>query len=114
MMERTKVIIEIDNLTEPQRLAIEDLLANWQALGCVGSSRWTAFYADGDGDFRPKITIDGRKPELCKLTDPLRRWQRLWRDVPQSHSLELYMIDFDEIAGALRTVANEARLKGSG
>ena len=58
----SKLTIEIDNLTEPQALAIEDMLATWSSLGSRGSSRWTAFYADGDGDFRPKILVDGQKP----------------------------------------------------
>ena len=63
-MEKTiSMKIEIDNLTEAQAIALEDMLATWQWLGGNGASRWTAFYADGDGNFQPKITIDGRKPE---------------------------------------------------
>lgn len=27
-------------------------------LGIVGSSRMCSFYADGDGDFRPKVSFD--------------------------------------------------------
>lgn len=30
-----------------------------QQLGSIGSSRMIGFYADGDGDFRPRFEIDG-------------------------------------------------------
>lgn len=97
-----KITIEIDNLTEPQRLAIEDILSMWQHLGCIGSSRWTAFFADGDGNFRPKITINGRKPERCKLTDRKKRWKTLWyEDQYGQHPQEMYLLDFDELAWAM-------------
>ena len=58
--------IEIDNLTPRQEAAIEDFLLTWMRLGEWGSSRFTAFYADGDGDFRPKIKVNGEKPKACK------------------------------------------------
>lgn len=102
--QNEKMVIEIDNLTLAQKLAIEDLLATWSNLGKMGSSRWTAFFADGDGNFHPNVTVDGEKPEHCKLTDPKKRW----RDAAFSTSdggaisTDMYMIDFDEIAWALR------------
>lgn len=109
MEENKKVVIEIGNLTEPQLIALEDMLATWNYLGGVGSSRWTAFYADGDGNFRPQILIDGRKPEKTKhLTH-----KQLWNDIKVKvaptkengltetmwhQESEFYMIDFDDIA----------------
>ena len=100
--ERIKITIEIDNLTEPQALAIEDLMAMWQHLGGVGGSRWTAFYADGDGNFRPKITVDGRRPVTCELTDSKKRWKSLWEeDQYGQHPQDIYMLDFDSIAWAM-------------
>ena len=35
------------------------LLKWWQMLGSIGSSRITLFFADGDGDFRPKFEMPG-------------------------------------------------------
>jgi len=97
-----KITVEIDNLTEPQKLAIEDLLAMWQHLGSIGGSRWTAFFADGDGDFRPKVLINGHKPEPCVLIKPKDRWKNLWyEDRYGQHPEEMYLIDFDEIAWAM-------------
>lgn len=101
---RKKITIEIDNLTEAQALAIEDLLAQWQVLGGMGSSRWTAFYADGDGNFQPKVTVDGHKAEFCELgVPPKERWTQLWEENEYGNlnPHETYMIDFDAIAWAL-------------
>lgn len=120
-METKKTLkIEIENLTESQAIALEDMLATWQWLGSSGASRWTAFYADGDGNFQPKITIDGRKPEKTsvinigfpstfkdvKFNKNLDFWRTIkiknnkngeWRD-----EYEVYMIDFDVVACHLR------------
>jgi hypothetical protein len=92
MRDRTKrkLVIEIDNLTEAQEIALNDLFFTWQQLGSWGSSRWTAFFADGDGDFRPKITINGEKPKATDLVDR----DDFWYD-------DEYRIDFDSIGWAL-------------
>lgn len=66
-------------------------------LGAIGASRWTAFYSDGDGNFRPKILVDGRKPQPCHLTNAKKRWRKVLQE-------EVYALDFDEIAWALREV----------
>lgn len=42
-MNNKKIIIELNNITEEQAIAIEDMLATWENLGHLGSSRWTAF-----------------------------------------------------------------------
>lgn len=93
--ERETLNISISNLTHSQALAIEDLLATWVHLGSQGGSRWTCFYSDGDGNFHPRITIDSRKPQICTLTDRQKRWRTI-------DGKEMYMLDFDEIAWALR------------
>jgi len=92
--------IRIDNLTKAQAIAIEDMLGIWMALSSAGSSRWVSFYADGDGNFHPKILVNGRKPQTTMLGDPRTRWKRF----NEIHD-EGYFIDFDAIAGALREKA---------
>lgn len=105
MRDRTKrtITVVIENLTEPQEIALNDLFATWQQLGSMGSSRWTAFYADGDGDFRPKITINGEKP---KFTDLLPRDQMWSSDSVIADRFErgddAYKIDFDWIGWKLQ------------
>ena len=110
--------IEIDNLTESQAIALEDMLATWQWLGSAGASRWTAFFADGDGNFQPKITIDGRKPEKTRLIETgfpnVNQNHEYWRTIKIKSgdewrdAYEVYMIDFDSIAWKLR--ANKAQV----
>lgn len=92
--KKADTIIEIDGLTKAQKIALEDMLATWVYLGNIGSSRWTAFFADGDGNFRPKIKIDGKKPEHTKLIEEKQKWDAK----PEVD----YAIDFDWIAWALR------------
>jgi hypothetical protein len=92
MKERREITIEIVNITEAQELAIRDFLAAWGYLGGVGSSRWTSFYADGDGDFRPKILVNGEKPQQYGSKSEI---ENRWRS-------DEYRIDFDEISGSLR------------
>ena len=86
-----KTVIEIENLTEPQKIAIEDMLKEWMRLGAIGSSRWTCFFADGDGNFQPKIKIDGKQPEFAELIDR----EKVWKTGE-------YRIDFDAIAWKMR------------
>jgi hypothetical protein len=94
--EKTESIhIIIRNLTKPQALAIEEMLAWWQRLGSWGSSRNVTFFADGDGNFRPQITVDGRKPEFkgSELCGEKTFRPKDGGDIN---------IDFDPIAWALR------------
>lgn len=97
MKPKLKMTIEIDNLTEPQKMAIEDLLATWVQLGNLGGSRWTAFYSDGDGDFRPKITVDGNKPKFVDLPG-FDRKEEFWIHPDELITTEMYAVDFDSIA----------------
>lgn len=87
-----KVTIEIDDLTDAQSIALEDMMRMWMSMGGRGCSRFTSFYADGDGNFRPKILFNGEKPKWFfnpktgKTSKPID---------PE------YKIDFDEIAWLL-------------
>lgn len=42
------------------------MLKRMQYLGAIGSSRYIAFYADGDGTFRPKFDFDVDVPDDAK------------------------------------------------
>jgi hypothetical protein len=65
-------------------------------LGKLGGSRWVCFYSDGDGNFRPKIEVNGREVQFADdtiLTDEHRK--EMWQNGE-------FRIDFDAIAWALR------------
>lgn len=107
MRDRTKrtLTVVIDNVTEAQEIALNDLFATWQMLGNMGGSRWTAFYADGDGDFRPKITINGEK---ARFTDLLPR-EQFWKSdttmaLHYADGNHAYKIDFDWIGWKLQEI----------
>ena len=105
--ERTSVRIKIDNLTRPQAKAIEDMLHQWGALAGIGSSRWTAFFADGDGNFHPRISFNGRNPE----SSGKGKWQTLtYKD---GYPDEFYTIDYDWIAWTEREDGAVAHLVAS-
>lgn len=87
-----KKTIEIDNLTEAQAIAIEDLLATWEYFGNIGTSRWTSFFADGDGNFRPQIKVDGEKAQFA----PENLIHKSERD--EMYNTNNYKMDFDKIA----------------
>ena len=86
-----KLEIVIENLKEYDAIAIEDMLSFWQFFGGAGMSRTTSFYADGDGSFRPKITINGHKP---KSTDIIPNEMKLNQNGD-------YCIDSNDIANRL-------------
>lgn len=91
-----KLTIEIDNLTEAQVIALNDLLATWVQLGSWGSSRDTTFFADGDGDFQPKILVNGEKPKLTNLLPRDQFWK-------SGHHGD-YRIDYDWIGWKLAAI----------
>ena len=94
MKKYKKVKIEL-NLTESQEIALEDMLAVWNTLGSIGASRWTSFYADGDGAFHPKILINGEKPK--RFVNP-KTGEKDWGK---------YKIDDDEIGWLLEKYKKE-------
>jgi hypothetical protein len=85
--------VKIENITESQAIALEDMFRTWVALGKIGSSRWTSFYADGDGNFRPNIKVDGKDAKYSSLISEEVR-NKMWEK-------EEYRIDFDIIGWKL-------------
>ena len=111
-----KMNVEIDNLTEPQVIALEDMFRTWIQLGKLGMSRYTAFYADGDGNFRPKITVNEKEPEFTNLINRDDLWKSIKIKVVTKTTGEevwegdsAYIIDFDDIAWALRKEKSEIK-----
>ena len=60
--------IKIENIDEATRKDILKLLSFMEWTGTVGASRLVKVYCDGDGHFRPKITVEGE--ELNNYTPP--------------------------------------------
>jgi hypothetical protein len=92
--------IKIKNVTEAQAIAIESLLYMWGYLGGLGSSRWTSFFADGDGNFHPNIEINGKKPQHTEFIEK----DDLWLGCE-------YRMDYDTIAWKLRDLDEKKKNK---
>lgn len=90
--KKITAVIRISNLTVPQSIALEDMLATWQQLGSMGASRWTSFFVDGDGNFRPTILYNGYEPQKTDLLEK----EEVWRGSE-------YKIDFDCISWKLHS-----------
>ena len=101
MTKRTLTVV-IENVTEAQEIALNDLFATWQQLGSWGSSRWTAFFADGDGDFRPKITVNGEKAKFTDLIDRKVMWSPDKVVAGRYSDGGSYFIDYDWIGWKLQ------------
>jgi len=101
-----KLIIEIDNLTSAQELAIKELMYNWKYSGIVGSSYWTAFFADGDGNFRPNIKINNEDV----ISNDLARNCGMIKQ-PINLSNRDFAIDFDCLAWKLDEIEENKEIE---
>ena len=99
--------IEIKNLTKSQKIAIEQMLHLWVVFGKQGTSRWVNFFADGDGNFHPKIKINGEdtkeqkayfKPDILSYFNSNK--SMFGREI--NEKCYMYNIDFDDVAWQLR------------
>lgn len=66
-MKKLKINVEME-VTVSQALALQAMFEYWNKLSSWGSSRYVAFYCDGDGNFHPKckVTTDSELPELTE------------------------------------------------
>lgn len=97
-----KLTVTFENVDQAQAIALKQMFEYMQYLGNVGSSRTVSFFSDGDGNFRPKVTVDYPE-ELPKLKNPamgIVKWNpdtKKLEGCPVSYEGD-FMIDFDNIA----------------
>ncbi len=82
-------------VTIPQALALQAMFEHWNRLSSMGSSRYIAFFVDGDGNFHPrcKINFSDEIPELTEKLRELAMGNRVMAEIG---------FDFDPIAWSLR------------
>lgn len=88
------MVITITNIHQAQAIAIKKMLDSWVSLGNVGSSRYVAFFADGDGDFHPDIKVKTSVP----LPESERDIKWVHAKFENGNSDEVGIIDYDAIA----------------
>ena len=104
--DKLRLTVHMD-VTKAQALSLMSMFRYWNALGGLGSSRYTAFFADGDGDFHPhcqtitepyvKLSDDMYKYALAKLEKEKRGKMELNLDDGDA------MFDYDKIGWRLLT-----------
>jgi hypothetical protein len=93
MTDKIKMRVEME-VTKPQAIALQAMFAYWNQLSSMGSSRYIAFFVDGDGNFHPKCDVSFNK-RMPLLTSEMRE-AAVVEDI---HGDRKY--DFDPIAWML-------------
>ena len=99
-----KVNITIDNLTEAQAIAIEELLAGWQLISDSDDvAIWTGFYCDGRSDWKPKIKFNRKKPQrfMKDIGQRLGKVKMLQHDDAEIFQ-QMYFVDCYKIEEAIK------------
>ena len=76
MSDKNLKLVVSFNVTEPQALALQAMFEHWNMLGSLGSSRFSAFFCDGDGNFHPNCKFRTSKP-IKELTDEYRKLAKI-------------------------------------
>lgn len=101
-LDRRTVKIEINNLTEAQALAVEELMAVWQFISDKKFLYWTAFLVDGFVDWSPKISVNGKTPERYMGDIGLRSGKVKFEQADGSLlDEEMYFLDYYKIHKSL-------------
>ena len=70
-------------------------------------------FADGDGDFRPKITVNGERPRKTTLLPLGRTWSKDSVIAGSFEAGDAYAIDFDWVAWKLQEKDDQERAAGA-
>lgn len=105
---RRKVTIELDNLTEAQAIAVEELMAVWKYIADKKFFYWTGFVIDGFVDWAPDIKVNGKEPERY-MEDIGLRVGKVKFEQPDGSLLseEMYFLDYYKIHNKLVEAAKE-------
>lgn len=101
---KVDMTIKLAGLTVAQAIAMKDMFEQMRILGGMGGSRFVGYYADGDGNFRPKPEYEFSDYEdvieqFAKPldVDPLESGRKTWGEWTD----DMYLVDFDVVAWRL-------------
>jgi hypothetical protein len=103
-MSDDTMTIQITGIKKSHKIALEHILYQMKYLGGIGSSRWLAFYSDGDGDFHPKIIVDGEDVRPSKILSDADCWKNISiieEGKKPHHVSDVCMVDPDTVAWKL-------------
>ena len=100
--------LKIENLTQEQAVAIVNMFQEMETFGYSGHSAYIGIYADGDGDFHPRVNHNLRisKEKLSEYKDTTKVYEKDHRThskektFPWTDSITLF--DFDGLYGVFK------------
>jgi hypothetical protein len=109
--ERQSMTVTMHNLTDAQAIALEAMFRLWQNLGAAGCSRYVSFFADGDGNFRPRVEIQHSRDPYPTQTEEDREALRKAAFVTNGEEEQglSIPIDFDPVAWRLHEPEMQSR-----
>lgn len=107
--KRITLKLKIKNLRKEQAVALVNMFQEMESFGTRGHSAYIGFYADGDGDFHPKVKHNLRisKEKLSQYKDTTKVYEKDHRThskekkFPWTDSITLFDFDglYDEFKG---------------
>ena len=98
-MEKITLNLKIENITQEQAVMIVEMLKEAERYGAIGHSAYVGMYADGDGNFHPKVNHDLNYTvdEIREMRDTACVYESSNRahNFPWSDSIALF--DFDKL-----------------
>lgn len=95
-----KMTITLENVSQAQAIALKKMFEYMEYLGKMGMSRNCTFFADGDGDFRPKVFFEYPEELPDVNVDCIVEYDKNTKEFlpnKRTHSGD-FIIDFDDIS----------------
>lgn len=89
-----KLTLTFDEISEAQAITLVKMAKIMEYCGNIGTSRNVTFFADGDGDFRPKVSYES-DGELGFEKKPLEIDLNIWETMDKHSDFRL---DYDSVA----------------
>ena len=85
-----ELVIRVKNITPSQALVLKTMFEDMEYLGKIGSSRYLAFMADGDGNFHPTVAFEIDEPLPDYDYQPLAESEReVWAHIYDDEHIPL-------------------------
>ncbi len=95
--------VKFENLTQAQKIALEEFFAVWNFIGEKKFTLWTALICDGYSDWNPIISIDGNSPERYMGDIGLRVGKvKFIQEDDSTIDEEMYFLDYLKIENNLK------------
>lgn len=96
--------VDFKNLTEAQKIALEEFFAVWNFIGKSNFSYWTSFMCDGAADWKPEITVNNEEPKRYMGDIGIRAGKiKILQEDESYLSDDMYFLDYLKIQNKLNS-----------